>query len=250
MNRKEIVLKLSEVLNTKPKYLGAPSFAYEVATDTETLIIDRQGLISNLKGEAVTLETIMNPVKQAEVDMIPSYDQLEDGFEIEFPLDGHIGISLRNIVNMIASKQRLIMKAFNTTQEFVEESFAETLNQNEVETVEHFKEAYLRCRPERCPGIVFDFVAENFVVKLDSHNLSKEKIDAFYNLVILINEKAKTLKHTTFKPAQDDNPKYAFRTWLIRLGMNGDEFKTSRKTLLEGLEGSSAFRNPKGDMKV
>lgn len=224
--------------------MGAPTFAYEVASETETFIIDRQGLISNSKGEAVALETILNPIKQAEAEIITSYDELADGFEIEFLLNGHTGISLRNIVNMIASKQRLIMKVFKTTQEFVDGSFAEILNQQEVDTIEQFKDAYLRCRPERCPGLVFDFAAENLVVKLDAHNFDKAKIDAFYNLTMLINEKAKTLKHTTFKPAQDDNPKYALRTWLIRLGMNGEVFKADRKALLEGLDGSSAFRKP------
>ena len=38
--------------------------------------------------------------------------------------------------------------------------------------------------------------------------------------------------------------KYTFRTWLLRLGMIGDEFKTARKFLLENLEGGIAWKNP------
>jgi hypothetical protein len=60
MNRKEIALKLSEALNAKLKYLGAPSFAYEVASETETFTIDRQGLIWNSKGDVVDIEMILN----------------------------------------------------------------------------------------------------------------------------------------------------------------------------------------------
>jgi hypothetical protein len=138
------------------------------------------------------------------------------------------------------------MKAFSTNQEFVDESFAEILNQEDTDTLEQFKEAFLRCRPERCPGIVFDFEAENYVLRLDAHNLDKAKIDAFCHLAALLNEKAKTLMHTSFKPAQEDNPKFAFRTWLIRLGMIGDEYKADRKALLMELEGSSAYAKPKG----
>ena len=51
-------------------------------------------------------------------------------------------------------------------------------------------------------------------------------------------------KNASFKPAQEENPKYALRTWLVRLGMNGEEYKASRKVLLVGLEGSCAFRKP------
>ena len=33
-----------------------------------------------------------------------------------------------------------------------------------------------------------------------------------------------------------------FGIWLLRIGMNGDEFKTSRKILMENLSGHTAFR--------
>ena len=36
------------------------------------------------------------------------------------------------------------------------------------------------------------------------------------------------------------NEKYTFRTWLLRLGLIGDEFKTARLHLLEHLEGCIA----------
>ena len=42
---------------------------------------------------------------------------------------------------------------------------------------------------------------------------------------------------------QTDNDKYAFRTFLIRIGMNGDRYKMARKILLRNLTGSAAFRN-------
>ena len=40
-----------------------------------------------------------------------------------------------------------------------------------------------------------------------------------------------------------DNEKYAFRSFLLRLGFIGDEYKAARKILLKNLSGSSAFRN-------
>lgn len=42
----------------------------------------------------------------------------------------------------------------------------------------------------------------------------------------------------------NSNEKYTFRTWLLRLEMIGDEFKTARQHLLKHLEGNIAWRNP------
>ncbi len=41
-----------------------------------------------------------------------------------------------------------------------------------------------------------------------------------------------------------DNEKYTFRTWLLRLGLIGDEFKTARQHLLKNLEGNIAWKDP------
>lgn len=40
---------------------------------------------------------------------------------------------------------------------------------------------------------------------------------------------------------QSENPRYTFRTWLIRIGLNGEEFKNCRKHLLSHLEGNIAW---------
>ena len=40
------------------------------------------------------------------------------------------------------------------------------------------------------------------------------------------------------------NEKYTFRTWLLRLGLIGDEFKTARGHLLKNLEGNIAWKDP------
>lgn len=45
------------------------------------------------------------------------------------------------------------------------------------------------------------------------------------------------------KPQQNENPKYAMRTWLLRLGFIGDEFKTARELLTKRLDGDAAFRS-------
>ena len=54
---------------------------------------------------------------------------------------------------------------------------------------------------------------------------------------------AKTVRTASPKPQQNENPKYAMRTWLLRLGFIGDEFKTARELLTKCLDGDAAFRS-------
>ncbi len=46
-----------------------------------------------------------------------------------------------------------------------------------------------------------------------------------------------------------ENPRYTFRCWLIRIGLNGAEFKNCRKHLLSHLEGNIAWLHPEDAIK-
>lgn len=50
-------------------------------------------------------------------------------------------------------------------------------------------------------------------------------------------------KGASAKPQQNENSKYAMRTWLLRLGFIGDEFKTAREFLTERLSGDASFKS-------
>lgn len=45
------------------------------------------------------------------------------------------------------------------------------------------------------------------------------------------------------QPRDEDNEKYAFRCFLLRLGFIGPEYKKQRKVLLSNLSGSAAFKS-------
>lgn len=249
MNRKEMVVKLSEYLGVKQKYLGPPSFAYEIRTEEVMYHIDRYGEITNAQGVVMTFEEIVNPQEVSEETVVAVETTREqedtpfvDGIELTLPLEGHTGISLQNIVNMLSSKQHLIMKAFLTDTLFVGEDFAKELNEEQIDTVEAFKIAVDKQGTHRCPGLAFDLGEQTLTFKLTDTPLTPERINAFKDLGALISSYAKQLKRTSFKQSQDENPKYALRTWLIRIGMNGPEYKETRKILLKNLQGSGAYR--------
>ncbi|MDE5754780.1 MAG: virulence protein, partial [Oscillospiraceae bacterium] len=76
-----------------------------------------------------------------------------------------------------------------------------------------------------------------------------EDSDAYCKFISALCEFAKTQKRINNKLDTSDNEKYAFRCFLLRLGMIGSEYKAARKVLLRNLTGSSAFRHgkPKGE---
>ena len=67
--------------------------------------------------------------------------------------------------------------------------------------------------------------------------------EAYSTFISMLCEFAKNLKRINYKPDTSDNEKYAFRCFLIRMGLGGENFKVARRALLRNLSGSSAFRH-------
>jgi hypothetical protein len=67
--------------------------------------------------------------------------------------------------------------------------------------------------------------------------------NAYSNFIYMLCEFVRNQKRVNNKPDTTDNPKYAMRCFLLRIGMIGTEYKVARKVLLRNLTGSSAFRH-------
>ena len=68
------------------------------------------------------------------------------------------------------------------------------------------------------------------------------QLKAYIQLCLALSQMAKDAKSASPKPQQTENPKFAMRTWLLRLGFIGEEFATARDVLTRNLEGDTAFR--------
>lgn len=245
MDRKEIAKALERHFGVKSKYLGAPSFVYKVETEDETYTIDREGRIIKSSGEEIQFEEILKGPKELETGT--ANKTLAEDIVITLPMEGHSGRTLRNLVNMIYSKQGLIKKAFEIEKDLVGEDFAIGINEVKIETLEDFKTALEDIGERSCPGIEFDFYDKTITFKFLQGEENTEKIKVYKQFVSILNENAKKLKYALAKVKPTDNEKYTFRTWFLRLGMIGDEYKVARKELLKNLSGNGAFRkgNPK-----
>lgn len=228
MDRKEIVKALGEYFGVKPKYLGVPSFAYEIGDFT----IDREGRILYESGDEVELEDILNPteeIKERLEEEATEEEMFIEEVNILISLEGHNLNTLKNLVNMIFSKQDLINKVFELDEDLISEREITKLNASETleDFTENLKTEYIKIK-----GDNISFTLETDIARSAS---------LFFGL---LNEKAKELKYASSKQIITDNAKYAFRTWIMRLGMIGTDYKEARKELLQNLNGNSAFRRP------
>ena len=163
--------------------------------------------------------------------------------ELAFPVSQHNGVTLRNLVNLLYSRGKLIGKA--TGGHFhVEEGLVEKLKDDSCTfAIMNFINA------------VSDYEAEHGAalegLKITTEKVTftgfptapdREHLTAFAQLAVLMNQQAISQKRIQAKDVNDENEKYALRTWLLRLGMNGPDFKETRKILMENLSGHAAFR--------
>lgn len=170
-------------------------------------------------------------------------DEVPLDLELSFPVSQHNGVTLRNLVNLLYSRGKLIGKA--TGGHFhVEEGLIEKLKDdsctfaimNFINAVSNYEAEHgvalegLRITTEKVTFTGFPTAPDH------------EHLTAFAQLAVLMNQQALSQKRIQAKDVNDENEKYALRTWLLRLGMNGPDFKETRKILMENLSGHAAFR--------
>ncbi len=248
--RKAMVGIVSKVLGIKPVYCGAPSFSYKVgafeitkdgglcfddATDEATVARVRTALsevgFMSEDGENETscagtgadepsrTEAAVDDLTPAETaaEPAPTEEAIaeadEDSLSISLPRTLFTETALQNLDALLLSKGRLIRHAFD------------------------IQEATYTLTDDR---ITFAWL---------HGTITDETAKAYAEFISKLCLMARTQKRVTAKEKIVDNEKYAFRCFLLRLGMIGNAYKESRKILLQNLTGSSAFKSGhrKGD---
>ncbi len=69
--------------------------------------------------------------------------------------------------------------------------------------------------------------------RIFNSTLHAGEIKSYIQLCLAISNQALEQKSARFRKTTSTNEKYTFRTWLLRLGFIGDEFKTARLHLYE-----------------
>ena len=264
--RKAMVGIVGEALGIKPAYCGAPSFSYKVgafeitkdgslcfddATNKATVARVRTALreagftsedgeneascgdtgadepiqTEAAENELAAVETAVEEpteVDTAESEPVsteaaPTEEAMaeadEDSLSISLPRSLFTETALQNLDALLLSKGRLIRHAFD------------------------IREATYTLTDDR---ITFAWL---------HGTITDETAKAYAEFISKLCLMARTQKRVTAKEKIVDNEKYAFRCFLLRLGMIGNAYKESRKILLQNLTGSSAFKSGrrKGD---
>ena len=77
-----------------------------------------------------------------------------------------------------------------------------------------------------------------------NREVSPDEVKAYAHFIEKLCALSMELKRVNAKEHPVENEKYTFRTFLLRLGFIGAEYKTERKLLMKNLDGNSAFRHP------
>ena len=182
------------------------------------------------------------------------------GIHIHVDASRYTPQTLRNLVNIIASKEDILYKALRIDParlrwcKKTNEKLLEAINRKKPQTMEALKDIWYagstRGRDEhyndtRYHGLNLHstFTKGTVEFRLFNSTTHAGEIKAYIQFCLAVSHQALTQKKASARKTVTDNEKYAFRCWMLRLGLSGDEFKTCRLHFLKHLEGNSAWRN-------
>ena len=193
------------------------------------------------------------------------------GVHIHIGAKGHTPQTMRNLANIMASHESLIADALNLDRgrmnrycRTVDPDFLTQVNKKKPKTMADFADIWytanganygrshhyndsryhmLNYHATFTKGTI-EFRLFQFDAPADGklNGLHAGQLKSYIQLCLALSQMAKTVKTASPKPQQTENPKYAMRTWLLRLGFIGEEFKTARELLTKRLDGDTAFR--------
>jgi hypothetical protein len=211
---------LEKVLSAKATFSGPPAFAYQIGE----YCIDRSGNVTGpTEGlDEIRLLLIGNVTETAK----------KESSEISIPDQAMRADTLRNLINMLHSKQFLINKALGREAFMIPEVLVRDVSDKGLEA-KQIIEAVKRHKPK---GIMAK--KDNLVITGFPGG------DCFKQLSDAILESASKQKHVLPDLTIEENEKYYMRAWLVRIGLKGNNGKAVRKVMLRNLNGHTAFRTP------
>lgn len=188
---------------------------------------------------------------------------------IHIHLDGadHTVRSIKNFINIIASKNDLLYKALQIKPDRIrwcqkmDLRLINEVQKKKPKTMQEIKDIWYNERnagfhrhydPTRYHFLnLHSYFEGNHTIELRGFNstLHAGKVKAYILLALALNNQALTQKKASNRKTQEENEKFAMRIYLNRIGFIGPEYKNYREHLIKHLDGSAAWRygsdNPK-----
>jgi hypothetical protein len=186
---------------------------------------------------------------------------------IHVHLDGapHTPRSICNFLKIIASKNDLLYKALQIKPDRMryckklDEYLVKRINTVRPKTFRQIEDIWYRGYAGSRSGHyhqsryhfvqLHSFFTGNHTVELRGFNAGDSKghlhaglVRSYIVLALALNKQALTQTGASSRQVQSENDKFAMRTYMNRLGLMGDEFKSCRDHLCKHLDGNGAWR--------
>ena len=194
------------------------------------------------------------------------------GVHIHIGAKGHTPQTLRNLANIMASHESLIAEALKLDRSrmsrycrTVDPRFLEQVNRRKPRTMSQLADIWYnsngasygrnhhyndsRYHMLNLHATFTKGTVEFRLFQFDEPTAERRggihagQLKSYIQLCLALSQMAKDVRTASPKPQQNENPKYAMRTWLLRLGFIGEEFATARDFLTRNLSGDTAFRH-------
>ena len=193
------------------------------------------------------------------------------GVHIHIGVQGQTPQTIRNLVNLMASHESLIAEALKIDRgrigsycHMTSPKFLERINKVKPKTwsdladcwyegneanhgrSQHYNQSryhMLNLHATFTKGTI-EFRLFQFDAPADGkqNGIHAGQLKSYIQLCLALTNMAKEIKTASPREQQRENPKYAMRTWLLRLGFIGEEFATARDFLTRNLSGNAAHR--------
>lgn len=230
-DRKALVKALSEHLGLEATYMGPPTFAYQVGN----LTIGRDGTVET-EDEAQHAQA-----KAVMINLGYIVDEAAvDDLQVQVPIEGMDGFALRNLIFMLSSKQYLLNRVLQREHFHVSNELVDALKTGECSRASEFH-SIIASNQDGLKGLSFADDNAEFTFPVSDDPVKNR---ALVTLAALMVNSAKQAKRVDPTNQVVENEKYYLRIWLIHLGLSGRGGQETRRTLLDGLKGHTAFRTP------
>lgn len=242
-DRKALAKAIAEELGTTARYLGLPSYGYQIGDFT----VDHDG---NIIGEDFgALQDFLRrngyisdePAADREA---PADSEAEPITQMDISIPAHDATTaqLKNLIFMLHSRQTLINRMTDSDCLNIPDILIERLQESTSETLEDLTSLLDDSRAvAELTG--FDLRDGKVSMTFPFDETQPERWTTYANLLNRIFDAA--MKATRVFPERvepdDQNEKYLAHVWLQRLGYHGADFKAERKILLGHLKGYCAF---------
>lgn len=179
------------------------------------------------------------------------------GIHIHLNGADHSPRSVRNFVNIVASKNDLFYKALQIEPnrmrycKKIDQRLVEEMNRQKPYTLQQIADIwYARHCRDREAQTRYNFLnlhslfTGHHTIELRGFNstLHAGKVRSYIVLALALNNQALTQASASSRKPQVENEKFAMRVYLNRIGFIGDEFKHCREHLCCHLSGNAAWR--------